>query len=94
MLILFSNFIGCCAIFVFNVGDAAQAISNRFATPLYLAFSLAIVCGICIEAAVDQFKAGKWYAVPFYVMAFILCDARHCIAEFCYILAARQLHLR
>ena len=94
LIILISNLIGCCAIFVFNVEDAAQVISNRFNTPFYLVFGLAIVCGVCIEAAVEQFKMGRWYIVPFYVAAFILCGARHCIAEFCYMLAARQLHLQ
>lgn len=51
-------------------------------------FFAAVVCGILIYIAVEQYRHGRYYAILLCVPAFILSGGRHCIAEFCFMIAA------
>lgn len=55
LLMLVGNLTGCCAIFIFNIQVDRLNLMLRFSTPLVYAFLLAVVCGICVEAAVEEF---------------------------------------
>lgn len=83
---------------LFGNRSAAESIVytkiQNFPSNWLMVFVSAILCGILIYIAVEQYKQGRWYAILVAVPTFILCGARHCIAEFCYMLAARQLHLQ
>lgn len=59
---------------------------------LIIVFFKAVICGILIYAAVDQFKNGKEYAPLIAVPAFILCGAEHCIADICFFISAGILN--
>lgn len=58
---------------------------------LIMVFFKAIICGMLIYAAVDQFKKGREYAPLIAVPAFILCGAEHCIADICFFISAGVL---
>lgn len=60
----------------------------KLAAPLWLVFIKAIVCGILIYAAVDQYKKEKEYAPLIAVPAFILVGAEHSIADICFFMMA------
>ena len=87
-IILLGNLIGCCLMWAFPCSP--EIIVAKIASPHWLSFIEAIVCGILIYAAVEAFKQGKWYMTPFCVAGFILCGAEHSIANACYIIAARE----
>jgi formate/nitrite transporter FocA (FNT family) len=87
-IILLGNLIGCCLMWAFPC--PSEIIVAKIASPHWLSFIEAIVCGILIYAAVETFKQGKWYMTPFCVAGFILCGAEHSIANACYIIAARE----
>lgn len=92
LLILAGNFIGCCIMFTFAggpVGATAAAIMTvKYELNLFEVFVRAIICGILIYVAVDQFKDKNNKNAPLIAIpAFILAGAEHCIADACYIFA-------
>ena len=83
------NVLGCLIMFMVFENPVAQLlILTKLATPPLIVFIKAILCGILIYAAVDQYKKGKEYAPIIAVPAFILCGAEHCIADICFFIAA------
>ena len=92
LLILAGNFIGCCIMFTFAggpVGTTAAAImAAKYELNLFEVLVRAIICGILIYVAVDQFKDKSNKSAPLIAIpAFILAGAEHCIADACYIFA-------
>ena len=86
---LIGNLIGCLLVVIILPHPAAiAAITAKLAVPLWIVFLKAVVCGILIYAGVDQFKKGRQYAPIIAVPAFIICGAEHCIADFCFFVAA------
>lgn len=90
-IILLGNFIGCCLMLAFPCSP--EIIVAKIASPLWLSFIEAIVCGILIYVAVECYKQNKWYMTPFAVAGFILCGAEHSIANACYIIGAKEFTL-
>lgn len=92
LLILAGNFIGCCIMFTFAGGPigatAAAIMTAKYELNLFEVFIRAIICGILIYVAVDQFKDKNNKNAPLIAIpAFILAGAEHCIADACYIFA-------
>ena len=59
-----------------------------FTQSWHTTFFAAIICGILIYIAVEQYRQGRTYAILLAIPAFILSGACHCIADFCYMLVA------
>lgn len=90
--ILFGNFIGCCLMFAVSggpLGATATAImAAKYELNLFEVFVRAVVCGILIYVAVDQFKDKNNKTAPLITIpAFILAGAEHCVADACYLFA-------
>lgn len=104
ILIWIGNFVGCFLTgWLFNLTRISAVISDRAAgmveiklsDNLLSIFILAIFCNICIYIAVDGFKnnpheIGKYLALIFGVMVFIICGFEHCIANMFYISVANM----
>jgi formate/nitrite transporter FocA (FNT family) len=92
--IFIGNLIGCCLIFILLPSAAAATIvATKLSISLWLVLIKAIICGILIYAAVEQYKQGKEYAPALAVPAFILCGAEHSIADLCFLMAAGVFNL-
>ena len=86
---LLGNIIGCFVMLIVFMNPVAQTlILAKLAVPPIIVFIKAIICGVLIYAAVDQYKRGREYAPIIAVPAFILCGAEHCIADICFFIAA------
>lgn len=85
-IILIGNLIGCFA--ALPSIEAQNLITQKLSLPLHLVFDKAVICGALIYIAVFCFKNKKVYMVPVCVTAFILYGAEHCIADFCFMVAA------
>lgn len=74
-----------------GMSEKAQAMCQvKFDDSLLSIFILAIFCNMLIFIAVDgykniQYEAGKYLALFFGVMVFILCGFEHCVANMFYI---------
>ena len=97
ILVLVWNLIGTLSIkcFAHMIPDSAlEAGTTTFLSKLgmnygwHTTFFAAVLCGILIYIAVEQYKQGRAYAILLAVPAFVLSGARHCIAEFCDMLVA------
>lgn len=88
IIILFGNIIGACGMLFFPNPVAATLMVAKLESTALLVFLRGIVCGIFIYSAVYSFKKEKDYMVPVCVIGFIMFGAEHCIADFCYTLAA------
>lgn len=89
LFMLIGNIIGTLLVVMILPHPAAiAAITAKLTVPLWIVFLKAVVCGILIYAGVDQYKKGHRYAPIIAVPAFILCGAEHCIADFCFFVAA------
>ena len=99
IIIWAGNLVGCwLAAALFSLTRIAPAISEKaagmvqtkFDDSLLSIFILAIFCNLCIYIAVDGFKnnpheIGKYLALFFGVMVFILCGFEHVVANMFYI---------
>ncbi len=61
---------------------------GRLAQPWFAHIFLGILCGVCIQIAVQNFKKGSEIGVILPVMVFILTGSQHCIAESFYFFMA------
>lgn len=86
LLMLLGNFVGASLMFAFPGGGAVMA--AKLALPLWQVGIKAIICGVLIYAAVDQHQAHP-FAPLLLVPGFIFAGAEHCIADACFIIAAR-----
>lgn len=92
--ILLGNIIGCFVCFIVQPHPIAiQLITTKLEANLFIVFIKAVLCGILIYAAVEQYKLGISYAPIIAVPAFILCGAEHCIADICFFIAAGDWRL-
>ncbi len=89
IIILYGNLIGCFVSIYISPTIAQALVIKKLSLPLLLVFYKAIICGGLIYIAVSCFKNKKAYMVPICVVAFILYGAEHCIADFCFMVAAR-----
>ena len=88
-IMLISNAIGCLIMLLIFTNPVAQTlILTKLAISPLITFIKAIICGVLIYAAVDQYKRGREYAPIIAVPAFILCGAEHCVADICFFIAA------
>ena len=99
IVIWLGNLVGCwITASLFSMTRIAPAISEKalgmvetkFNDNLLSIFILAIFCNLCIYIAVDGFKnnpheIGKYLALFFGVMVFILCGFEHVVANMFYI---------
>jgi len=103
IIIWVGNLVGCyVTAFLFNLTRISSAISEKamamvdtkYGDNLLSIFILAIFCNLCIYIAVDGFKnnpheLGKYLALFFGVMVFIICGFEHVIANMFYISVAK-----
>lgn len=87
LLILIGNIIGC--FFISYLPIAQSLIAAKLEVSLIEVFVKAVICGILIFVAVEQYNQGREYAPMIAVPAFILCGAEHCIADICFLIASR-----
>lgn len=94
IVIFIGNLIGCCLALILPVTPfAITIVTAKLATPLWLVFIKAVICGILIYAGVDQYKKNKEYAPIIAVPAFIIAGAEHSIADICYFMLAQCFSL-
>lgn len=99
-IIWLGNLIGCLAVGLMlrwsgTLAETAEAsVAARLAKPLGYSFLTAIMCGVLMYIAVDNFRngaseIGKFVGIMLCVPAFILAGFEHSIADMFYIAAAR-----
>ncbi len=93
IIILIGNLLGSLAALYIPQEIALDLVIKKLSIPLPIIFYKSIICGALIYIAVDCFKNKKVYMVPVCVVAFILYQAEHCIADFCFMIAARELSI-
>lgn len=80
--------------------EAAKTVSNNKLSQDYLsAFLLAILCGIIIYLAVDNFNknehhVGKYSGLFVLIPTFIICGFEHCVANMYYLLLAGEINIQ
>lgn len=67
---------------------AQSLVTAKLEASLIEVFIKAVICGILIFVAVEQYNQGRDYAPIIAVPAFILCGAEHCIADICFLIAS------
>lgn len=88
-IILIGNLIGSFASLCASQEIAYSLITQKLSIPPSIIFYKSIICGVLIYIAVYCFRNKHIYMVPVCVTAFILYGAEHCIADFCFMVAAR-----
>lgn len=103
LFIWIGNLIGCvifgCLLLCTRVGaglseKAAGIVATKLSDGLLSIFLLAVFCNILIFIAVDGFnngkhELGKYLALFFGIMVFILCGFEHCVANMFYFTVAK-----
>lgn len=99
LLTFLCNSIGC--LLVVPLVDAGQNITQweaKLASPWYIVFVKAAVCGALIYICSDQHKAHSKYTsmitTLMAVSVFIICGAEHSIADICFMLVARSITMK
>lgn len=79
--------------------DAAKTVvTNKLSQEYLSAFLLAILCGIIIYLAVDNFNknehhVGKYAGLFVLIPTFIICGFEHCVANMYYLLLAGEINI-
>lgn len=93
LIIILGNFIGCCILFAAAPLIGSTMFQLKLQFPWYTVLLKAILCGILIYIAVDQFKQDHAWITLLAVPAFILGGCEHCIADFCFMVLTRTFTL-
>lgn len=106
LIIWLGNFVGALIMMLFTkysklgyLIDAAKTVSTNKLSQDYLsAFLLAILCGIIIYLAVDNFNknehhVGKYVGLFVLIPTFIICGFEHCVANMYYLLLAGEINV-
>lgn len=89
--ILGGNIMGTCGMALLPPLAASSTLMEaKLNTPLSLLLIKSIVCGGLVYCAVSCYRRRKDYMVVACVAGFILFGGEHCIADLCYIIAARS----
>jgi len=90
LFILVGNFVGTTLAAVIHPEDVSALVSARLEVPLYEVFLKSFVSGLLVYAAVWVYRNKQnWMYSLIAIPGFIFAGAYHCIADMCYIMAAR-----
>jgi formate/nitrite transporter FocA (FNT family) len=95
VLIIIGNFIGCLIMgLVFPLDQAVVSCETRLAADSFIVFFKAILCGMLVFIAVDQYKTKKSYLALFIcIPAFILAGFEHSVADMFFFSSAGLFNL-
>ncbi len=93
IIIILGNFIGCCILWAATPLIDNTLIITKLSYPWYTILLKAMLCGILIYIAVEQYKQGRTWITLLAIPAFILGGFEHCIADFCFMILTRTFTL-
>ena len=91
LIILLTNAIGCCILFLFPQNEiAATLICTKTTAPAHLIFIRSALCGMIITSCVFCYQKGYLWAIFALIPTFILAGFEHSIADICLVILGRS----